>query len=118
MHNNHFCKFYHPFHHHNNLYSTGVLVSSSDSSDVEIEEIFPESLPVRGVARGGNRRRGGRSEAIGEGTSRGPGELGSNFNSSRQNKKTIHKQQQNKKQYTSNKKQNSWHLIEIHFQGR
>ena len=118
MHNNHFCKFYHPFHHHNNLYSTGVLVSSSDSSDVEIEEIFPGSLPVRGVSRGGNGRRGGRSEAIGEGTSRGPGELGSNFNSSRQNKKTIHKQQQNKKQYTSNKKQNSWHLIEIHFQGR
>ena len=57
----------------------------SDSSDVEVVELPAGSIPVRG-SRGGNRRLPGRGEersSTGEGTSRGPGELGSNFNPSK-----------------------------------
>ena len=61
----------------------------SDSSDVDIVELPAGSIPVRG-SRGGNGRspgrgggRGGGRSNTGEGTSRGPGELGSNFNPSR-----------------------------------
>ena len=61
----------------------------SDSSDVEVVELPAGSIPVRG-RRGGNGSfpgrgggsGGGRSNT-GEGTSRGAGELGSNFNSSK-----------------------------------
>ena len=65
-----------------------VVDDGSDSSDVEIEELPAGSISVKG-ATGGNRRLagrgGGRGEGrsnTGEGTSRGPGELGSNFNPS------------------------------------
>ena len=80
-------------------YFTGVVDVSSDSRDVELEEICPGTLQVQGrVARGSRGRTsrflgtggqlGGRGEGrsdveTGEGTSRGPGELGSNFNPSK-----------------------------------
>ena len=68
----------------------------SDSSDVDIVELPAGSIPVRG-SRGGNGRslgdRGGGRSNTGEGTSRGPGELGSNFNPSKNqtNKQTPSK---------------------------
>ena len=94
---------------HNVQYFTGVVDISSDSSDVELEEICPGMLHVQGRvvrgSRGGTSRflgrggqLGGRGEErsdvdTGEGTSRGPGELGSNFNPSRyEANKQSHKQ--------------------------
>ena len=62
-----------------------VIGDGSDSSDVEIVEVPAGSIPVRG-SRGRNGRGGGRGEGrsdLGEGTSRGPGDLGSNFNPSK-----------------------------------
>ena len=72
----------------------------SDSSDVELVELSAGSISVRGrrggndglSGRGGSRREGRCN--TGEGTSRRPGELGSNFNPS--------KNQTNKQQKQTN----------------
>ena len=61
---------------------------SASSDDVELVELPAGSISVRGSragngglsSRGGSRREGRCN--TGEGTSRGPGELGSNFNPS------------------------------------
>ena len=81
--------YHYPYYRHDIHYH--VLDGGSDSSDVELEELPAGSIQARG-SRGGisrlpSRRQGarGRGEGrlgTGEGTSRGPGELGSNFNPS------------------------------------
>ena len=71
------------------MFSSGLDDSSSDSSDVQIEEICGGVLPsqeIRGKGRMsrhlGSRREERQEVDSGEGTSRGPGELGSCFNPS------------------------------------
>ena len=86
----------HPYHHHDIFI---VEDDGSDSSDVELVELPAGSISERG-SRGGNGRVSGRGVSrregrsnTGEGTSRGPGELGSNFNPSK-NQTNKHQQKQ------------------------
>ena len=90
--------------HHHSCFLRHILCStgeSSDSSDVELEELCPGTLQVQGRlvrgSRGGRSRFVGRGGQLGEerpevdtgeGTSRGPGELSSIFNPSK-NKNNV-----------------------------
>ena len=75
------------YHRHDVQYN--VADGGSDSSDVEIVEVPAGSIRARGSRRGNGRLvgrgggRGGGTSNTGEGTSRGAGELGSNFNPSK-----------------------------------
>ena len=85
--NSEHCNHHFPYHFHNMCYH--AVDGGSDSSDVEIEELPVGSIQAReGRVRNGRLagRGGGRGEwrpNTGEGTSRGPGELGNDFNPSK-----------------------------------
>ena len=98
------------------IVSTGAIYSSSDSSSVHIEQICGGVLPMREMRGEGRMSRsqdscrhlGSRGEErrevdIGEGTSRGPGELGSCFNPS--NKQTKRNEQTSKQTSKQTNKQ-------------
>ena len=94
--------YHHPYYHHDNRYHDADD-SSSDDSELEIEELPAGTFPVRGSRGGyirsaGRRGRGDVRSNTGEGTSRGPGELGSNFNSSKYDTKQPIPKQTNKQQ--------------------